>query len=155
MLVPWSRLPSNFRVILAPQKVRSIFTLARDKSLPEDEIQSYMKRVRSRWEPGKTEWKIECWHKLGFQKEPKINELSWKFSNPNKIHLEKIFVKVCPIVNDRDTRDKMCNWEIEIDEERVDCPFDENFETEITGRFDKSYYFDYYLQLTAFISYKL
>ena len=97
-------------------------------------MQSYMKRVQNNWEPGKLEWKIENWKYPGNHAEPKPNKLCWKFLNPNKIHVEKIYAKIATIHKPMTGKTVTGNWEIFIDDKPVGCIFDENYEIEITGK---------------------
>ena len=91
-----------------------------------------MKQRPNNWEPGKTEWMIENWEFPGNSVEPNPDKLCWKFLNPNKIHLDKVYLKVTRVYNGR-TGEVTGRWKIVIDGESVDCVFDENYETEITG----------------------
>ena len=65
---------------------------------------------------------------------PNSNKLSWKLTNPDKIQLDKIFLKVTMVANWREDREVKREWKIEIDGEQADCTFDNNYEAEIKGK---------------------
>lgn len=75
-------------------------------------------------------WWLKNWHNDIAFGEPNSNKLSWKFMNPKKIHLDKIYIKVTKVINKRG-REAKGKWKIEIDGEQADCTFDYNYEAEI------------------------
>ena len=65
---------------------------------------------------------------------PNSNKLSWKLTNPDKIQLDKIFLKVTMVANWREDREVKREWKIEIDGEQADVTLDDNYEAEIKGK---------------------
>ena len=85
---------------------------------------------------GEIYWLLKNWNDYDDCVEPNSNKLSWKLTNPDKIQLDKIFLKVTKVfVKQGIFRRKVKReWKIEIDGEQADCTFDNNYETEIKGK---------------------
>ena len=55
------------------------------------------------------------------------------FTNPDNIHLDKVYVKVTKIEDD-DRNEVKGRWKIKIDGEQTDVTFDHNYEAEIEAK---------------------
>ena len=83
-----------------------------------------------------TFWSLENWNDYDDCVEPNSNKLSWKLTNPDKIQLDKIFLKVTKVNGKqlRGWREFRREWKIEIDGEQADVTLDDNYEAEIKGK---------------------
>ena len=82
---------------------------------------------------GQIYWILRNWELVLDRVNPNSNKLSWKFINPKKIRLDKIYIKVTEVTNAYSDEVKP-EWKIEIDGKQADCTFDNNYEAEIKGK---------------------
>ena len=108
--------------------VHSIFILAKDEA--RKETQAYLGKNTSL---GQIYWILKNLELVLDRVNPNSNKLSWKFINPKKIHLDKIYIKVTKVFNKRRRKAKR-KWKIEIDGEQADVTLDDNYEAEIKGK---------------------
>ena len=109
--------------------VHSNFILAKDKA--RGKTQAYFGKVKL---GGQICWSLINWDDNHDYEQPNSNKLSWKLTNPDKIHFDKIFLKVTMVANWREDREVKREWKIEIDGEQADVTLDDNYEAEIKGK---------------------
>ena len=107
--------------------VHSNFILAKDEA--RGKTQAYL--GKDTW-GGQIYWSLRNWEDVWEEVNPNSNKLSWKFMNPKKIHLDKIYIKVTKVLNNG--REAKRKWKIEIDGEQADVTLDDNYEAEIKGK---------------------
>ena len=110
------------------------FILAKDEA--RGKSQAYLNNCT---ENGYALWRVVDWDDDDNTDpiEPNSNKLSWKLTNPDKTHIDQIYVKVAKIIhhdfNEAAWNEVKGRWKIEIDGEQTDCTFDYNYEAEIKG----------------------
>ena len=69
-------------------------------------------------------WQVNDWD-THEEVEPNSNTICWRFTNPNQIRFEKLYVKVTKTSNENRTHGDTSQWYVLIDGKRADCTFDE------------------------------